>query len=154
MGEHVVLVGNDKLMAAHGARWHECDLTGTILHVSVDGEYAGHIVIADVVKDDAERAVADLHAAGVRKCVMLTGDRRDVAEAVAERLGIDEVRAQLLPEDKVNEVERLLADQREGARLAFVGDGINDAPVLMRADVASPWARWARTPRSRPPTSF
>ncbi|MBM6774827.1 heavy metal translocating P-type ATPase [Olsenella profusa] len=133
--EHVVMVGNDKLMAEHGADWHECDLTGTILHVTVDGKYAGHIVIADVVKDDAAQTIADLHAAGVRKCVMLTGDRRDVAEAVGAQLGLDEVHAQLLPEDKVSEVERLLADEADGHRLAFVGDGINDAPVLMRADV-------------------
>ncbi len=135
VNEHLVLVGNDKLMAEHGAAWHDCDLTGTILHVTVDGAYVGHIVIADVVKEDAEQAIRDLHASGVRRCVMLTGDRQDVAEAVAERLGIDEVRAQLLPEDKVNAVERLLAGEKDGARLAFVGDGINDAPVLMRADV-------------------
>ncbi len=130
-----VLVGNDKLMAEHGLRWKDCGLVGTVLHVAVDGEYAGCIVIADVVKEDAEQAVRDLHAAGVQRCVMLTGDRRDVAEAVGERLGLDEVRAQLLPEDKVNEVERLLAQERSGGRLAFVGDGINDAPVLTRADV-------------------
>ena len=135
VNEHLVMVGNDKLMAEYGAAWHDCDLTGTILHVTVDGAYVGHIVIADVVKEDAEAAVADLHAAGVRRCVMLTGDRTDVAEAVAARLGIDEVRAQLLPEDKVRAVERLLEDEGDGARLAFVGDGINDAPVLMRADV-------------------
>ena len=135
VNEHLVLVGNDKLMDEHGASWHDCDLTGTILHVTVDGGYVGHIVIADVVKEDAEQAIRDLHAAGVRRCVMLTGDRQDVAEAVAERLGIDEVHAQLLPEDKVDAVERLLAGEKEGARLAFVGDGINDAPVLMRADV-------------------
>ncbi|HIY79278.1 MAG TPA: cadmium-translocating P-type ATPase [Candidatus Olsenella excrementavium] len=135
VNEHLVLVGNDKLMAAHGASWHDCDLTGTILHVTVDGTYVGHIVIADVVKDDAKDAVDGLHAAGVRRCVMLTGDRADVAEAVGTRLGIDEVHAQLLPEDKVAEVERLLATEGDGARLAFVGDGINDAPVLMRADV-------------------
>ena len=95
----------------------------------------GHIVIADVVKDDAAQAITDLHAAGVHRCVMLTGDRQDVAEAVAARLGIDEVRAQLLPQDKVTEVERLLAGEKDGGRLAFVGDGINDAPVLTRADV-------------------
>ena len=135
VNEHLVLVGNDKLMAEHGATWHDCDLTGTILHVTVDGGYVGHIVIADVVKEDAEQAIRDLHAAGVRRCIMLTGDRQDVAEAVAERLGIDEVHAQLLPEDKVNAVEHLLAGEKDGARLAFVGDGINDAPVLMRADV-------------------
>ena len=135
VNEHLVLVGNDKLMAEHGATWHDCDLTGTILHVTVDGRYVGHIVIADVVKEDAEKAIRDLHAAGVRRCVMLTGDRQDVAEAVAARLGIDEVRAQLLPQDKVDAVEHLLAGEKDGARLAFVGDGINDAPVLMRADV-------------------
>ena len=135
VNEHLVMVGNDKLMAEHGARWHDCDLTGTILHVTVDGDYVGHIVIADVVKDDAEKAIRDLHAAGVKRCVMLTGDRRDVAEAVGGRLGIDEVRAQLLPQDKVAEVERLLAGEKDGGRLAFVGDGINDAPVLTRADV-------------------
>ena len=135
VNEHLVMVGNDKLMAEHGARWHDCDLTGTILHVAVDGDYVGHIVIADVVKDDAEKAIRDLHAAGVKRCVMLTGDRRDVADAVGERLGLDEVRAQLLPQDKVAEVERLLADEKDDGRLAFVGDGINDAPVLTRADV-------------------
>ena len=133
--EHVVMVGNDKLMAEHGARWHECDLTGTILHVTVDGRYIGHIVIADVVKDDAEQTIRDLHAAGVTKCVMLTGDRRDVAEAVGGKLGLDEVHAQLLPADKVSAVERLLGFERGDAKLAFVGDGINDAPVLTRADV-------------------
>ena len=94
--ERVVMVGNDKLMAEHGSPWHECELTGTILHVAVDGRYAGHIVIADVVKDDAAQTIADLHAEGVQKCVMLTGDRRDVAEAVAAKLGLDEVHAQLL----------------------------------------------------------
>ena len=133
--ERVVLVGNDKLMAEHGTSWHDCELTGTILHVAVDGTYAGHIVIADVVKADAAETIKSLHEAGVKKCVMLTGDRRDVAEAVANKIGIDEVHAQLLPEDKVNAVERLLADQDPNSKLAFVGDGINDAPVLMRADV-------------------
>ena len=133
--EHVVLVGNDKLMAEHGSAWHECDLVGTILHVSVDGEYAGHIVIADVVKEDAAETIASLHEIGVKKCIMLTGDRRDVAEAVGSELGIDEIRAQLLPGDKVNAVEHLLAFEKGDGKLAFVGDGINDAPVLMRADV-------------------
>ena len=133
--EHVVLVGNDKLMAEHGSAWHECDLVGTILHVSVDGDYAGHIVIADVVKEDAAETIASLHEIGVKKCVMLTGDRRDVAEAVGSELGIDEIRAQLLPGDKVNAVEHLLAFEKGDGKLAFVGDGINDAPVLMRADV-------------------
>ena len=133
--EHVVLVGNDKLMRGHGTLYHDCELAGTILHVSIDGEYAGHIVIADVVKTDAQAAISSLHAAGVKKTVMLTGDREEVAQAVAGKLGIDEFAAQLLPEDKVNEVERLLHAKREGANLAFVGDGINDAPVLTRADV-------------------
>ena len=132
---HAVLVGNDKLMREHGGTWHECELTGTVLHVMVDGAYAGHIVIADVVKPDAAETIRSLHAADVKKCVMLTGDRQDVAEAVAGELGLDEVHAQLLPEDKVNAVEKLLAQEREGGKLAFVGDGINDAPVLTRADV-------------------
>ena len=135
VNERVVLVGNDKLMAEYGSSWHECNLTGTILHVSVDGTYAGHIVIADVVKDDAAETIRSLHEAGVRRCVMLTGDRRDVAEAVGQQLGLDEVHAQLLPEDKVNAVEHLLALEHGDGKLAFVGDGINDAPVLMRADV-------------------
>ncbi|MDM8245394.1 heavy metal translocating P-type ATPase [Collinsella tanakaei] len=133
--EHVVMVGNDKLMVEHGIDWHDCELTGTILHVTVDGTYVGHIVIADVVKDDAAQTIRDLHAAGVAKCVMLTGDRRDVAEAVGKQLGLDEVHAQLLPADKVSAVERLLKLEHGDAKLAFVGDGINDAPVLMRADV-------------------
>ena len=133
--ERVVLVGNDKLMREHGSTWHDCELTGTILHVTIDGVYAGHIVIADVVKDDAAQTIHDLHEAGVRRCIMLTGDRRDVAEAVGKKLGLDEVHAQLLPEDKVNAVEHLLTAETSDAKLAFVGDGINDAPVLMRADV-------------------
>ena len=133
--EHVVLVGNDKLMRAHGETWHDCSLTGTILHVSVDGRYVGHIVIADVVKDDAAQTIRDLHACGVRRCVMLTGDREEVAAAVADQLGIDEFHAQLLPADKVERVEALLAGEDAKHKLAFVGDGINDAPVLTRADV-------------------
>ncbi len=133
--QRLVLVGNDKLMARHGGSWQDCELTGTVLHVSIDGKYAGHIVIADVIKDDAHRTIRELHEAGIGKCVMLTGDRRDVAEAVAAELGIDEVRAQLLPEGKVDAVEELLAQERDDGKLAFVGDGINDAPVLTRADV-------------------
>ncbi len=135
VSEHTVLVGNDKLMAGHGVIFHTCELTGTILHVSLDGRYIGHIVIADVVKDDSAQAIADLHAAGVNKTVMLTGDRAEVAAAVAEKLGIDEHHAQLLPADKVEQVERLLAAEGPKGKLAFVGDGINDAPVLTRADV-------------------
>ena len=133
--EHVVLVGNDKLMASHGEHWHDCELTGTILHVTVDDRYIGHVVIADVVKDDARAAIDALHDCGVRRTVMLTGDRAEVAAAVAEQLGIDEHHAQLLPGDKVEQVERLLASEGEKHKLAFVGDGINDAPVLTRADV-------------------
>ncbi len=133
--QRLVLVGNDKLMARHGGSWQDCELTGTVLHVSIDGAYAGHIVIADVIKNDAHRTIRELHEAGIGKCVMLTGDRRDVAEAVAAELGIDEVRAQLLPEGKVDAVEELLAQERDDGKLAFVGDGINDAPVLTRADV-------------------
>lgn len=133
--ERVVLVGNDKLMAEGGVDYHDCSLTGTILHVSLGGEYIGHIVIADVVKEDAAQAIADLHAAGVKRTVMLTGDRKEVAAAVAEQLGIDEYRAQLLPQDKVSEVEKLLAEATGKGKLAFVGDGINDAPVLTRADI-------------------
>lgn len=130
-----VLVGNDKLMAAHGIEHHACDVAGTLLHVAVDDAYHGHIVIADVVKDDAAQAIAGLHAEGVKRCIMLTGDREEVAAAVAKELGIDAYRAQLLPQDKVEEVEKLLAAQPDGTHLAFVGDGINDAPVLTRADV-------------------
>ncbi len=130
---HAVLVGNDKLMGAHGIACPSCELTGTILHVAIDGAYAGHIVIADTVKDDAARAISDLHAAGVERCIMLTGDREEVARAVASDLKLDEYHAQLLPGDKVDEVERILADAH--GKLAFVGDGINDAPVLTRADV-------------------
>ena len=133
--EHVVLVGNDKLMRAHGETWHDCSLTGTILHVSVDGRYVGHIVIADVVKDDAAQTIRDLHVCGVRRCVMLTGDREEVAAAVADQLGIDEFHAQLLPADKVERVETLLSNEDAKHKIAVVGDGINDAPVLTRADV-------------------
>ena len=136
--EQTVLVGNDKLMRAHGVAFHDCELAGTILHVSLDGAYLGHIVIADVVKDDAEAALRALRETGVRTTAMLTGDRAEVAAAVAKAVGVDEFRAQLLPQDKVAEVEALMAQtvQRSPkAKLAFVGDGINDAPVLTRADV-------------------
>lgn len=133
--ERVVLVGNDKLMREEGVAYHDCELTGTILHVSIDGKYAGHIIIADVVKEDAAECIKRLHAAGVRKTVMLTGDRAEVAKAVAEKLGLDEYHGKLLPEDKVNQVERLLGETSEKGKLAFVGDGINDAPVLTRADI-------------------
>ncbi len=130
-----VLVGNAKLMAAHGIDAPACDTVGTILHVAVGDAYAGHIVIADTVKEDAEKTIRDLHSIGVRRCVMLTGDRQEVAADVAGRLGLDEYHAQLLPADKVARVEKLLAGRDEKHKLAFVGDGINDAPVLTRADV-------------------
>ena len=130
-----VLVGNEKLLAEAGVAAPACEVAGTILHVAADGAYVGHIVIADEVKEDAAQAIADLHAAGVRRCVMLTGDREEVAAAVSAQLGIDEHHAQLLPGDKVDHVERLLASEDKKRKLAFVGDGINDAPVLSRADV-------------------
>ncbi len=130
--EKIVYVGNGKLMEGCAIPYHECELAGTILHVSLDGAYIGHIVIADVVKDDAAQAIRDIHAAGVNRTVMLTGDRLEVAAAVADTLGIREYHAQLLPQNKVAEVERLIS---QGTKLAFVGDGINDAPVLARADV-------------------
>ena len=133
---HEVLVGNDKLLAENGQLYHDCKLVGTIVHVAVDGEYLGHIIIADMMKDDAKQAIDNLHAAGVKRTVMLTGDRKEVAEAVARELGVDEVRAQLMPQDKVDAVESLLeANAGTNHNVAFVGDGINDAPVLMRADV-------------------
>ena len=130
-----VLVGNDKLMAQAGVAAPACETVGTILHVAVDGAYAGHIVIADMVKDDAASAIAELKAAGIRRTVMLTGDREEVAADVATKLGLSEYHAQLLPADKVERVEGLLASEDAKHKLAFVGDGINDAPVLTRADV-------------------
>jgi Zn2+/Cd2+-exporting ATPase len=130
-----VAVGNDKLMAELGVSAHTCETAGTILHICVNGEYAGHIVIADVVKPDAKAAIEALRATGAKRTVMLTGDREEVASSVAGELGIDEFHAQLLPADKVEQVERLLSAKHESANLAFVGDGINDAPVLTRADV-------------------
>lgn len=133
-GKHVV-VGNAKMLAASGVETPDCEVVGTILHVLVDDVYAGHIVIADTVKADAEQTIRELHAAGVKRTVMLTGDREEVAAAVANRLGVDEFHAQLLPGDKVERVEALLATESGKGKLAFVGDGINDAPVLTRADV-------------------
>ena len=131
----IVCVGNAKMMGDLGVEWHDCHLVGTIIHVAIDGRYAGHIVINDRVKADSPQAVADLKALGVGHTVMLTGDREAVAADVARQTGIDEYHAQLLPIDKVSHVERLLAAAPRGATLAFVGDGINDAPVLKRADV-------------------
>lgn len=130
-----VCVGNARMMDAIGAEWHECHRKGTIVHVAADGVYAGHIVVNDVVKDDAQEAVEGLKRRGTRKTVMLTGDHQDVALRVAEAVGIDECHAGLLPADKVDAVEKLIDEKKEGEALAFVGDGINDAPVLARADV-------------------
>lgn len=135
VGEDLVCVGNAKMMETVGAQWHDCHLTGTIIHVAVNGQYAGHIVINDKVKEDSATAIAELQSVGVRRTVMLTGDRTETAADVAKKLGITEFHAELLPADKVGHVERLLSEQREGEFLAFVGDGINDAPVLARADV-------------------
>ena len=130
-----VAAGNSKLMVQLGIAYHDCHSVGTIIHMAVDGQYAGHIVISDVVKPNAKAAIAALHKAGVEKTVMLTGDAKKVADAVAEELGVDEVHSELLPGDKVEQVERLLGSQTGKAKLAFVGDGINDAPVLSRADI-------------------
>ena len=134
VGELTVSVGNTKLMDAIGAQWHDCSHAGTIIHVAIDGQYAGHIVISDKVKEDSAEAIAQLKTLGVRRTVMLTGDRREVGAHVAEQLGIDEWYAELLPGDKVEHVEKYLNGSEEH-HVAFVGDGINDAPVLARADV-------------------
>ena len=130
-----VAAGNSKLMDKLGVKWIDCHQSGTIIHMAVGGRYAGHIVISDIEKPHAKEAVRALKRAGVEKTVMLTGDSRKVAEHVASDLGIDEVHAELLPADKVSRVEALLAEKPEKAKLAFVGDGINDAPVLSRADI-------------------
>ena len=132
---HPVAAGNSKLMEQLGIPYHDCHSVGTIIHMAVDGQYAGHIVISDVVKPHAKEAVEALHKAGVEKTVMLTGDAKRVADAVAAELGVDEVHSELLPGDKVDKVESLLAQQSGKAKLAFVGDGVNDAPVLGRADI-------------------
>ena len=132
---HPVAAGNSKLMEQLGIPYHDCHSVGTIIHMAVDGQYAGHIVISDVVKPHAKEAVEALHKAGVEKTVMLTGDAKKVADAVAAELGVDEVHSELLPAGKVAQVEALLAQQKGRDKLAFVGDGINDAPVLGRADI-------------------
>ena len=130
-----VAAGNDKLMKRIGVPFHECRSVGTIIHIALNGEYAGHVVISDVEKEDAKDAIAALKAAGVEKTVMLTGDIRKVAEYVASKLGVDEVCSELLPAGKVEQVEKLLQQAGRNGKLAFVGDGINDAPVLSRADI-------------------
>ena len=132
---HKIAAGNDRLMRTLGIEYTDCRSAGTIVHVAIDGRYSGHIVISDVVKPGSKQAVAELKRAGVEKTVMLTGDSSSVAEKVAAQLGIDEVHSRLLPADKVERVEQLLAVQSGKAKLAFVGDGINDAPVLSRADI-------------------
>ena len=132
---HKIAAGNDRLMRTLGIEFTDCRSAGTIVHVAIDGGYSGHIVISDVVKPTSKQAVAELKKAGVEKAVMLTGDSSSVAEKVAAQLGIDEVHSRLLPADKVERVEQLLAEQSGKAKLAFVGDGINDAPVLSRADI-------------------
>ncbi|MBR1939772.1 MAG: cadmium-translocating P-type ATPase [Bacteroidaceae bacterium] len=135
VGNDLVCVGNAKMMEAIGAHWHDCTHIGTIIHVAVNGIYAGHIVINDKIKADSAAAIEALQQLGVKRTVMLTGDREEVARDVADRLHLTHYEAALLPADKVERVERLLAERAEGQALAFVGDGINDAPVLARADV-------------------
>ncbi len=132
---HTVAAGNGKLMEQLGIAYHDCHCVGTIIHMAIDGQYAGHIVISDVVKPHSKEAIAQLKKAGVQKTVMLTGDAKRVAEQVASELGVDEVHSELLPGDKVEQVENLLAAKAKNDKLAFVGDGINDAPVLTRADI-------------------
>ena len=130
-----VCVGNTKMMDKVGARWHDCHHVGTIIHVAVDGKYAGHIVINDKVKEDSASAISELKRLGVERAVMLSGDREAVAKSVAGQVGIDEFHAELLPADKVEYVRRMIDQEAQGKSLAFVGDGINDAPVLKLADV-------------------
>ena len=132
---HRVAAGNGKLMAKLGISYQDCHCVGTIIHMAIDGQYAGHIVISDVVKPHAKQAIEQLRRAGVQKTVMLTGDSKRVADSVAAELGVDEVRSELLPGDKVAQTEALLAANSTKGKLAFVGDGINDAPVLTRADI-------------------
>ena len=135
VGNHTVCVGNTKMMDSIGAKWHNCHKVGTIIHIAIDGIYAGHIIINDKIKEDSKEAISQLKALGVGKTVMLTGDRKEVGEHVAQQLHIDEYHTELLPTDKVSHMERLINEKTAGSTLAFVGDGINDAPVLKRADV-------------------
>jgi Cd2+/Zn2+-exporting ATPase len=140
IGDKVVCVGNTKMMDRIGAHWRDCHHVGTIIHVAIDGVYAGHIVINDKIKADSAEAISQLHALGVKRTVMLTGDRREVADHVAKELDLSEYHAELLPADKVKYIDSISRKEERGARsenatTAFVGDGINDAPVLARADV-------------------
>ena len=135
VGNHTVCVGNTKMMDSIGAKWHNCHKVGTIIHIAIAGIYAGHIIINDKIKEDSKEAISQLKALGVGKTVMLTGDRKEVGEHVAQQLHIDEYHTELLPTDKVSHMEHLINEKPAGSTLAFVGDGINDAPVLKRADV-------------------
>ena len=143
VGDQIVCVGNTKMMDAVGAKWHDCprcehghsSVAGTIIHVAIDGKYAGHVVINDKIKDDSTEAIASLKELGVAKTVMLTGDRKEVADHVAKELGLSEYHAELLPADKVRYFDSFESKDAQRSTVAFVGDGINDAPVLARADV-------------------
>jgi len=130
-----VCVGNRKFMRSIGAQWHECDAVGTVVHVAVDGEYEGHIIVSDEIKPDAKEGIAQLRKLGVKKTVMLTGDASATGRAIGEKLGVDEVHSELLPEGKVKKLEELIAQKSPKGQVVYVGDGINDAPVLARGDI-------------------
>ena len=130
-----IAIGNDKLMKMLGIDFCQCHSVGTIIHIAINGKYAGHIVISDIIKENAKEAIEQLHQLGMKKVVMLTGDSDKVAQDVAKKLNVEEVHSQLLPADKVNEVEKILTNKAENDKVAFVGDGINDAPVLSRVDI-------------------
>ncbi|MBQ7380434.1 MAG: HAD-IC family P-type ATPase, partial [Clostridia bacterium] len=130
-----VCVGNRKFMRSIGAQWHECDAVGTVVHVAVDGEYEGHIIVSDEIKPDAKAGIEKLHRLGIKKTVMLTGDASATGKAIGAALGVDEVHSELLPEGKVAKLEQLLAEKSDKRKVVYVGDGINDAPVLARGDI-------------------
>ena len=134
VNDDIVCVGNHKLMESLGIKWKACEHVGTIVHVAINGEYFGHIVISDKIKNDSENAVRKIKECGI-KTVMLTGDHKDVAKDVAKKLNLDEFYAELLPQDKVSELESIISKKEKGSNVAFVGDGINDAPVIARADI-------------------
>ena len=146
---HEVAIGNEKLMSEINVLFHPCSHIGTIIHVALDGDYAGHIVISDELKSTSRKAMAELKKVGVEQTVMLTGDAKSVAEKVAKEVGISDYRAELLPADKVLVVEKLLSECDSKKKLAFVGDGINDAPVLSRADIELRWARLGQMLQSK-----
>lgn len=135
MTAKTVAAGNGKLMDMLGIKYTECEEVGTKVHIALDGKYAGHILISDVIKPTSKQAIAELKKVGIKKTVMLTGDASDVAKQVADELQTDEVYSELLPDDKVSKVEEFLSKKGENEKLVFVGDGINDAPVLSRADI-------------------